>query len=101
MPFLLLKIFRIAAAGLLLASLLLPWFCVPVSVHENGYGGYVAVLREAASTTAFKFFVAAVLLSFAWIAYRRRGSVAWAMPMALSGCLLLVVLTIAYPALTI
>src|SRR6266446_4828920 len=104
MPFLLLKIFRIAAAGLLLASLLLPWFCVPVSVHENGYGGYVAVLREAASTTAFKFFVAAVLLSFAWIAYRRgrrKGSVAWAMPMALSGCLLLVVLTIAYPALTI
>jgi hypothetical protein len=103
MPFLLLKASRFAATGLLLASLLLSWFCVPFSVHENGRGGYTAVLREAASTPAFKIFIAGVLLSAGWMAYRRRGSgsLAWAMPMAVSGCLLFVVLTIIYPALTI
>jgi hypothetical protein len=103
MPFLLLSISRFVAAGLLLISVLLPWFCVPVSVRDDGRGGYAAVLTEAASTPVFKVLVVGVLLSAGWIAYRRRGSgsFGWATPMAVSGCLLFVVLTIAYPALTI
>ena len=103
MPFVLLKINRFAAAAMLLASLLLPWFGVPVGVREDGSGGYAAILREAPSTLAFKIFVVCVLLSAGWIGYRRRrsGSLAWAMPMVTGGSLLLVAVTIAYPAMTI
>ena len=103
MPFLLLSISRFVAAGLLLISVLLPWFCVPVSVRDDGRGGYAAVLTEAASTPVFKALLVGVFLSAGWIAYRRRGSgsFGWKTPMAVSGCLLFVVFTIAYPALTI
>ena len=38
MPFLLLSISRFVAAGLLLISVLLPWFRVPVSVRDDGHG---------------------------------------------------------------
>jgi len=62
MPFLLLKILRFAAIGLLLASLLLPWFCVPFSLHEDGRGGFAAILRESPSTPALKILLGGVLL---------------------------------------
>jgi len=103
MPFLLLKILRFAAIGLLLASLLLPWFCVPLSLHEDGRGGFAAILRESPSTPALKILLGGVLLGAGWMACRRRrpASSAWAMPMAACGCLLFFVLTIFYPALTI
>ena len=103
MPFLLLSISRFVAAGLLLISVLLPWFRVPVSVRDDGRGGYAAVLTEAASTPVFKILLVGVLLSAGWIAYRRRGSgsFSWATPMIVCGCLLFVILIIAYPALTI
>jgi hypothetical protein len=102
MPFLLLRISRFAAAGLLLLSLVLPWFRVPVSVFENLKGGYSAVYREPVSTTVFKVFILGVLLSAWLIGFRRRRSGAHASATATVGaCLILVVVGIAYPALTI
>ena len=85
-----------------------PASCCPGLPCQSGYarhgsGGYAAILREAPSTLAFKIFVVCVLLSAGWIGYRRRrsGSLAWAMPMVTGGSLLLVAVTIAYPAMTI
>ena len=102
MPFLLLRISRFAAAGLLLLSLVLPWFRVPVSVFENLKGGYSAVYREPVSTTVFKVFILGVLLSAWLIGFRRRRSESHASATATVGaCLILVVVGIAYPALTI
>lgn len=103
MPFLLLRISRFAAAGLLLLSLVLPWFRVPVSVLENLNGGYSAVYREPVSTTVFKVFILGVLLSAWWIGFRRRrsGSHGSATAMTVGACLVLVALGFAYPALTI
>src|SRR5262249_30885264 len=98
MPFLLLRIARFLAAGLLLVSLLLPWFRVPYSVVENLNGGYSAVYQEAASTAVFKAFVLGVLFTASWIGFRRRhaGPVASATPIAVGGCLVLVALGVAY-----
>src|SRR5260370_36028884 len=103
MRFLLLRISRFAAAGLLLLSLVLPWFRVPVSVFENLKGGYSAVYREPVSTTVFKVFILGVLLSAWLIGFRRRrsGSLGSATAMTVGACLILVVVGIAYPALTI
>jgi hypothetical protein len=103
MPFLLLRISRFAAAGLLLLGLVLPWFRVPVSVFENLNGGYSAICREPVSTTVFKVFILGVLLSAWLIGFRRRrsGSHSSGTAMAVGACLVLVVLSIAYPALTI
>jgi hypothetical protein len=103
MPFLLLKLLRFVATGLLLSSLLLPWFCVPFGIHENGHGGYTALVTEAASTPAFKVFLSGVVLWVAWMANRRcrSGPIIWAMPTVAGGYLLFLVLTIVYPALTI
>src|SRR5580700_8287425 len=102
MPFLLLRISRFAAAGLLLLGLVLPRFRVPVSVFENLNGGYSAVCREPVSTTVFKVFILGVLLSACLIGFRRRRSGAHASATATVGaCLILVVVGIAYPALTI
>jgi len=102
MLFLLLRISRWVAFALLSLSLLLPWFRVPVSVRENLNGAFAVVFSEPASTIVFKIFVLAILLIACWIGYRRRllGSRDWATPMAVSGCILLAVLGIAYPALT-
>jgi hypothetical protein len=103
MPLLLLRISRFVAAGLLLLSLVLPWFRVPVSVLENLNGGYSAVCREPASTVVFKVFILGVLLSASWLGFRRRrsGSLGSATAMTVGACLVLVALGIAYPALTI
>jgi len=103
MPLLLLRISRFAAAGLLPLSLVLPWFRVPVSVLENLNGGYSAACREPVSTVVFKVFILGVLL-IAWlIGFRRRrsGSLGSATAMTVGACLILVVVSIAYPALTI
>jgi hypothetical protein len=103
MPFLLLMILRFAGAGLLLLSLVLPWFRVPVSVIENLNGGYSAVYREPASTALFKVFILGVFLTAWWIGFRRRRSGSFVSPTAMTAgaCLVLVALCIAYPALTI
>ena len=102
MPFLLLRISRFAAAGLLLLSLVLPWFRVPVSVLGNLNGGYSAVYQEPVSTVVFKVFILGVLLSAWLIGFRRRRSGSHASATATVGaCLILVVVGIAYPALTI
>jgi hypothetical protein len=103
MPFLLLRISRFVAGGLLLVSLLLPWFRVPFGVVENPNGGYSAVFRETDSTTVFKVFVLGILFTASWIGFRRRrsGSRGSATPMAVGASIALVVLGIAYPALTI
>jgi hypothetical protein len=102
MLFLLLRISRWIAFALLSLSFLLPWFRVPVSVRENLNGAYVAVFSEPASTIVFKIFVLVVLFCACWTGYRRRlsGSTDWATPITISGCILLAVLGIAYPALT-
>jgi hypothetical protein len=102
MPFLLLRISRWIGIALLSVSLLLPWFRVPVNVRENLNGTYTVVCSEPASTIVFKIFVLAVFFSAGCIVYRRRlsGSTDWAAPVAVSCCILLVVLVVAYPALT-
>jgi hypothetical protein len=102
MPFLLLRISRWIAFVLLSLSLLLPWFRAPVSVCESLSGDYKAVFSAPASTIVFKIFILAVLFSACWIGYRRRlsSSINWATPITVSGCILLAVLGIAYPALT-
>lgn len=103
MPYFLLRMSRITAAGLLLTSLLLPWFCVPVSVREDAHGRYAAVCREAASTPAFKALVLGVLLSAWWITSRRRrsGRSDWTTPSVAGAGFLLLALAIVYPVLTI
>lgn len=103
MPFLLLMISRFASTGLLLLSLALPWFRIPVSVLENANGGYSAVYREPVSTAVFKVFVLGVFLAAGWIGFRRRraGSPGLAVAMTVGACLVLVALGVAYPALTI
>lgn len=103
MSFLLLSISRFAALALLSLGLLLPWFRVPVGIRENLNGAYTVIFREPVSTIVFKLFILAVFLGACCIRYRRRlpGPAAWANPMTITGCLLLAVLGIAYPALTI
>jgi hypothetical protein len=103
MPFLLLRLLRFAAGGLLMLSLCLPWFRVPVSVREDLHGGYEAVVTEPVTTLVFKTFLVLVLLSAWWIGnrHRRSASFNWTTPMIVCGCLLFLVITIAYPALTI
>jgi hypothetical protein len=108
MPFLFLRIARFAGAGLLLLSLLLPWFRVPIGVKERidaktTVVNYVAVTREAESTPIFKLVVLVTFLAAIWIGYWRRRSdpFGWATPMAVSGCILFGVILIGYPAVTI
>jgi hypothetical protein len=103
MPLLFLRVSRFAAAGLLLLSLVLPWFRVPVSVLENLNSRYSAVYREPASTIVFKVFIVGVLLSAWWIGRRRKrsGILDSATTMSVGAGLVLVALGIAYPSLTI
>jgi hypothetical protein len=102
MPLLLLKISRGVAFALLLLSLLLPWFRVPVSVRESHDDAFKAVFSEPVSTSVFKILVLLALVIACWIGYRRKlsGSTDWTAPMTVSGCILLALLGIAYPALT-
>jgi tetratricopeptide (TPR) repeat protein len=102
MLFLLLGVSRVTAFALLLLSLFIPWFRVPISVRENLDGACQVVFSEPASTIAFKIFVLVVLLSTGWLGYRRKrsGSTKWANPIIMNGCILLAVLGIAYPAFT-
>jgi len=88
---------------LLLLSLALPWFRVPISVLEKASGGYSAVYREPVSTAVFKVFVLGVFLVAGWIEFRRRRmrSPDSAIAMTAAACLVFVMLGIAYPALTI
>jgi hypothetical protein len=103
MPHLLRMFSRFAAGGLLLLSLALPWFRIPVSLLENANGGYSAVYREPVSTSLFKVLLLGVFLVAGWIGFRRknRGSPGSAVAMTVGAGLVLVVLGIAYPALTI
>jgi hypothetical protein len=102
MPLLLLKISRGVAFVLLLLSLLLPWFRVPVSVLESHDHAFKAVFSEPVSTSVFKILVLLALVIACWIGYRRKlsGSTDWTAPMTVCGCILLPLLGIAYPALT-
>jgi hypothetical protein len=100
MPFLLLRISRFAAFALLALSLLLPWFRVPVGIQDNLNETYKVIFREPASTTVFKLLILGVILGACWVKYRRKLSTDWGAPMTVSGCILLAVLGIAYPALT-
>jgi hypothetical protein len=103
MPLLLLRLLRFAAGGLLMLSLCLPWFRVPAGVREDLHGGYEAVVTEPVTTLVFKAFLVLVLLSAWWIGnrHRRSASFNWTTLMIVCGCLLFLVITIAYPALTI
>jgi hypothetical protein len=103
MPLLLLRLLRFAAGGLLMLSLCLPWFRVPVGVREDLHGGYETVVTEPVTTLVFKAFLVLVLLSAWWIGnrHRRSASFNWTTLMIVCGCLLFLVITIAYPALTI
>jgi hypothetical protein len=103
MPFLFLKLLRLVAAAFLMLSLLLPWYCVPVSIRGDLPNGYVALLKEPASTFVFKAFLLLFFFGAFWIRYRRRRSATFngATLVTVCGGVLLVVLTIAYPALTV
>jgi hypothetical protein len=108
MPFLFLRIARFGGAGLLLLSLLLPWFRVPIGVKERIVAKataeiYVAITHEAESTSVFRLVVLATFLAALWIGYwrRRTNPFGWAKPMAVSGSILFGIILIAYPAVTI
>jgi hypothetical protein len=103
MPGLVLRISRFIAFTLLGLSLLLPWFRVPVGLHENSSGTYAVIFQQPASTIPFKAFVVIVLLIACCVGFWRRRSrpFTWGIPLMSSGCLFLIVLGIVYPALTI
>ena len=102
MPSLLLKISRVIAFVLLALSLLFPWLRVPTGLIERPSGDFAATFSQPVSTILFKGFMLAVLLIFCWLAYRQRrsGSTSWPSPLTAGGSILLIVLVIAYPALT-
>jgi tetratricopeptide (TPR) repeat protein len=103
MPFLLLRTLRYGAAGLLLLSLLLPWYRVPVSVHRNLQGGYAATVSEPVTTVIFKIFLLLVFVVGWWLGnrHRRSGTLHWATLVASCSYLSCLFIVIAYPALTI
>lgn len=102
MPGLVLRITRIIAFALVGVSLLLPWFHVPVGVHEKANGAYVTVFEQPPSTTPFKLVLVMVLVSAWWLGRRlkRSGSVSWATPLTVAGFILLLGIGIVYPAFT-
>jgi hypothetical protein len=102
MPSLLLKFSRIVAFALLALSLVFPWLRVPVGMREKAAGGFAVIFSEPISTIPFKAFILAVLLILCGLAYRQRrsGSSHWRRPVTAGGTILLIVLAIAYPALT-
>jgi hypothetical protein len=103
MPVLLLRISRFVAFALLSLTLVFPWFRVPVALRENVKGVFTPVFKEPASTAVFRILLVGVLLGACWIKRwpRHSSSLDWAPPMTISGCLLLAVFTIGYPALTV
>jgi tetratricopeptide (TPR) repeat protein len=102
MPSLVRKIARLIAFVLLALSLLFPWLRVPISVSEKPAGGVAVSFNEPVSTIIFKAFILAVLLILCWLAYRQRrsGPTHRKSPMTAGGATLLIIIAIAYPALT-
>src|SRR5271166_889740 len=100
---LVLRISRWIAFALLSLSLVLPWFRVPVGIREDLKGFPRTLFAEPPSTIAFRIFLFLVVLTVGWLGVRRRrsGSHDWARPITVGGLVLLLVLGIAYPALTI
>jgi hypothetical protein len=103
MPFLLLGTLRYSAAGLLFLSLLLPWMGVPFGVHGNLQAGYAATVAEPVTTLFFKALLLLVIIGGWWFGNRRQRShpFDWAIWIASLSYLFFVLITIAYPALTI
>jgi hypothetical protein len=103
MPFLLLRTLRYGGAGLLLLSLLLPWYGVPVGVRRNLEGGYAATVTEPATTVVFKMLLLLVLAVCWWLGsrYRRSHTFHWRTLTAFCSYLSFFFILIAYPALTI
>ncbi len=94
---------RYGGAGLLLLSLLLPWYGVPVSVRRDLQGGYAAVVAEPVTTVVFKVFQLLVLAGGWWLGnrHRRSDTFRWAKLIAFCSYFSFFVIVIAYPALTI
>jgi hypothetical protein len=104
MPFLLLRCLRWAATLLLLASLVLPWFHVPVGVRETGSETYVAITCEPVTTPVFKLLVAIVLgigLAAALRMHRSGDGSGRAALLGICGAVLFPLLLVLFPALTI
>jgi hypothetical protein len=102
MPELLSKLSRWIAFALLSLSLALPWFRVPIGMREDLNGVPHALFAQPATTISFKIFMVVTVFIAGWIAWRRKrsGSSKWAEPIATGGCILLLAVGIAYPALT-
>ena len=102
MPDLLLKISRWIALALLSLSLVLPWFRVPSGMREDLHGVPHMLFVQPGTTIGFKIFLGVAVFIACWIAWRRKrsGSSNWAEPIAAGGCVLLLAMGIAYPALT-
>jgi hypothetical protein len=103
MPFLLQRMLRYCAAGLLFLSLLLPWYAVPVSIRRDLHGGYAAVVAQPVTTIVFKAFLLLVIAGGIWLGRRQRCSSTfrWATLIATCSYLFFFAIVIAYPALTI
>jgi hypothetical protein len=103
MPLVLLKISRVTAFALLILSLFLPWFRVPTGLRADLAGEkFAVILREPVSTIGFKVFLLVVLVTLCWLArtQKRSGAAGWVSPMDIGGRVLLIALSIGYPALT-
>ena len=103
MPGLALRFSRFVAFVLLGASLLLPWFRVPVALPENVQGVYTPLFREPVTTPVFKVLILGILLIAFWIGLIRRKRVTgpgWAAPMRMAACILFIASGVIFPALT-
>jgi hypothetical protein len=100
MPVLILRISRWLALGLVLASLLLPWFHVPNGLREVSHSVYRATFEQPHVTIVFKLLIVATLLVSALIGFRRNRSQSggFRLPMTVAGSFLLVVIGIMFPA---
>jgi hypothetical protein len=102
MPFLLLRYLRWLAALLLLASLVLPWFHVPVGVRQVAPETFEAIIREPITTPVFKWIViSAIGMAVAVSRVRQAGHrLDRAAPLAVCGIVLCLLLLVLFPALT-
>jgi tetratricopeptide (TPR) repeat protein len=104
MPFLFLKCLRGVSFLLLILSLPLHWFPVPVGLEERPVGVWKAVTAEPITTFWFKTVLIAMLVlvfTFLWRRRKRGAPINWSAPMISAGAFIAALVLLLFPAMTI
>lgn len=104
MPFLFLKCLRGVSFLLLILSLPLHWFPVPVGLEERPIGVWKAVRAEPITTIWFKAVLIAILVmvfTVLWRRFKRGAPINWSGTMVSTGALIAALVLLLFPAMTI